>query len=183
MTTFQSARFTALPDSEAASSAQPQVRSNASFETPATDSNPTPCLPAAIGPDGVKLAATATCGCGSVKLAICNRPSRSVNQSVSMVRGSRLRSRCMIASSDSPMRRRCVTGSIPSMYASEVSTPGPHPSITRPSVMWSNCSTRSATINGWWYGSEVTPVPSLIRRVRSAAAAMKMNGSAISSRA
>jgi len=28
---------------------------------------------------------------------------------------------------------------------------------------------RSATIKGWWYGSEITPVPSRMCRVRSAA--------------
>ena len=40
---------------------------------------------------------------------------------------------------------------------------------------------RSASTNGWWYGSELTPVPSLMCVVRSAAAAMKTSGLAISS--
>ena len=41
---------------------------------------------------------------------------------------------------------------------------------------------RSARISGWWYGSEFTPVPSLMRRVRSAAAAMNTSGEAIVSK-
>ena len=35
---------------------------------------------------------------------------------------------------------------------------------------------RSAIIIGWWYGSETTPVPSRMCRVRSAAKAMKISG-------
>ncbi len=38
---------------------------------------------------------------------------------------------------------------------------------------------RSASMNGWWYGSEETPVPSLMWRVRGAAAAMKTSGEAM----
>ena len=38
---------------------------------------------------------------------------------------------------------------------------------------------RSATCSGWWYGSETTPVPSRIDRVRAAAAAMNTSGDAM----
>ena len=38
---------------------------------------------------------------------------------------------------------------------------------------------RSATQSGLWYGSDVTPVPSLMFLVRSAAAAMKISGDAM----
>ena len=41
----------------------------------------------------------------------------------------------LIASSASSMRGRCVTGSMPIMYASDTSAPGPQPSIVRPRVM------------------------------------------------
>ena len=38
---------------------------------------------------------------------------------------------------------------------------------------------RCATLNGWWYGSETTPVPSLMVLVRSPAAASNISGEAI----
>ena len=38
---------------------------------------------------------------------------------------------------------------------------------------------RSASISGWWYGSELTPVPSLMCFVRSAAIPMKTSGEAM----
>ena len=38
---------------------------------------------------------------------------------------------------------------------------------------------RSASMNGWWYGSDDTPVPRRMSRVRSAAAAMKTSGEAM----
>ena len=38
---------------------------------------------------------------------------------------------------------------------------------------------RCATLNGWWYGSDTTPVASLMRFVRSAAAARNISGEAI----
>ena len=47
--------------------------------------------------------------------------------------------------------------------------------------MWSSWTKRLATSSGWWYGRLVTPEPSLMWRVRSAAAAMKISGEAISS--
>ncbi len=87
----------------------------------------------------------------------------------------------MIASSDSSIRARWVTGSMPIMYASETRAPGPMPSMARPRVMWSSCTKRWATMSGWWYGRLVTPEPSMMWRVRSAAAAMKTSGEAISS--
>ena len=41
---------------------------------------------------------------------------------------------------------------------------------------------RFAVISGLWYGSDTTPVPSLMFRVRSAAAAMKTSGEAMISK-
>ena len=38
---------------------------------------------------------------------------------------------------------------------------------------------RSARINGWWYGSELTPVPSLIRWVLATTWPMNTSGEAI----
>ena len=40
---------------------------------------------------------------------------------------------------------------------------------------------RSRRMNGWWYGSELTPVPSRMLRVRSEATARNTSGDAISS--
>ena len=54
----------------------------------------------------------------------------------------------MMAVSDSSMRWRWVTGSMPIMYASETSAPGPTPSIVRPRLMWSSCTNRLATMSG-----------------------------------
>ena len=48
------------------------------------------------------------------------------------------------------------------MIASVASAPGPTPSIARPRVRWSSRTRRSAIMNGLWYGSETTPVPSLM---------------------
>ena len=41
---------------------------------------------------------------------------------------------------------------------------------------------RSARMNGLWYGNDATPVPSLMWRVRSAAAAMNISGEAMISK-
>ena len=41
---------------------------------------------------------------------------------------------------------------------------------------------RFATISGLWYGSDTTPVPSRMRLVRSAAAAMNSSGEAMISK-
>jgi hypothetical protein len=38
---------------------------------------------------------------------------------------------------------------------------------------------RWATLYGWWYGSETTPVPSMMRLLRSPAAARNISGEAI----
>ena len=38
---------------------------------------------------------------------------------------------------------------------------------------------RSASMNGWWYGSEETPVPRRMCLVRCAAAAMNTSGEAM----
>ena len=46
------------------------------------------------------------------------------------------------------MRGRWVVGSMPIMYASDGSAPGPQPSMVRPRDMWSSCTKRFATISG-----------------------------------
>ena len=77
------------------------------------DSSPMPCLPAMRGPDGEAIAATAISRSeyrGSWVLAL-----RRSNQSVRIVRGSSLRSRCMIASMPSSSMRRCSEGWMPIM--------------------------------------------------------------------
>ena len=71
---------------------------------------------------------------------------------------------------------------MPIFSASCTSAPGPTPNIARPRVMWSSCTMRSASMNGLWYGSDATPVPSRICRVRSAAAAMNISGEAMISK-
>jgi len=68
---------------------------------------------------------------------------------------------------------------MPIMNASDGRAPGPTPNIARPIVRWSRRTMRSATMSGWWYGSETTPVPRRMCRVRSAAAAMKISGDAM----
>ena len=68
---------------------------------------------------------------------------------------------------------------MPIMNASVGSWPGPMPSMTRPMLRWSSCTMRSASRNGLWYGSELTPVPSRMRFVRSAAAAIITSGDAL----
>ena len=139
---------------------------------------PMPCLPAPRGPVGEKDAATATSKQGSLYGFSCRRASCRVNPSVCMVTVSP-RSRRMIASRHCSMRGRCSSAGIPSMCASDVSWPGPQPSITRPRVRWSSSTMRSASISGLWYGSELTPVPSLMCLVRSAATPMKTSGDAM----
>src|SRR2546427_3101069 len=146
-----------------------------------SDSTPRPCRPAAITPDGVITLATAIGKWGSVYGVRCSRAWRISNQSVLSVTGSAPSRSSMIASSASSIRGRWVTGSIPIMYASDTSAPGPQPSMARPRVMWSSWTKRWATRKGWWYGRLVTPEPSMMCFVRSAAAAMKISGDAISS--
>ena len=92
-----------------------------------------PYFPAAFAPVGEIDAATATSMFGSLYGFNCRRASCSVNQSVCLVTVSP-RSNAMIASSASSMRGRCSSAGMPSMCASEVSWPGPQPSIARPRV-------------------------------------------------
>ena len=141
-----------------------------------SDSSETLCSPARRGPDGVTIAATATSGWGCVYGRIWSRPSRIVNQSVSRSIGSSEVNRARIASRLSSIIRRWSTGSMPITCASVGRAPGPHPKMSRPRVRWSSREMRSARSHGWWYGSDTTPVPSLMCLVRCAAAAMKISG-------
>ena len=79
------------------------------------DSIPTPYFPAAWAPAGVVTLATAIGKPPLVQGRRCSRASRSSNQSVFMVTGSRPSSSATMAPSDSSMRRRCVSASIPIM--------------------------------------------------------------------
>ena len=85
----------------------------------------------------------------------------------------------MITPRASSWRSRWTIGSMPSVRASEGRAPGPEPNSARPRVMWSSCTMRWATLNGWWYGSETTPVPRPMREVRSPAAARNISGEAM----
>ena len=85
----------------------------------------------------------------------------------------------MITPSASSWRSRWVIGSMFNMRASLGSAPGPLPNIARPPLMWSSCTIRWATLNGWWYGSDTTPVPSMMRWVTIAAEARNISGLAI----
>ena len=84
-----------------------------------------------------------------------------------------------MASRDSSIMSRCLAGSIPIMKASEGRAPGPTPNITRPRVRWSSSTMRSASMKGWWYGNDETPVPRRMCLVRCAAAAMNTSGDAM----
>ena len=77
-----------------------------------------------------------------------------------------LASKGRMASSDSSIISRCRAGSMPIMKASEGSAPGPTPNMIRPRVRWSRSTRRSASMNGWWYGREETPVPRRMCLVR-----------------
>ena len=120
----------------------------------AIESSPVPYLPAAFAPVGEIDAATATSMFGSLYGFNCRRASCSVNQSVCFVTVSPRKS-AMITSSASSMRGRCVSAGMPSMCASDVSCPGPQPSIARPRVRWSSSTKRSASINGLVIGERV----------------------------
>ncbi len=85
----------------------------------------------------------------------------------------------MITPIASSWRSRSTIGSMPSVCASDGSAPGPVPKIARPRLRWSSWTIRWATMNGWWYGSDTTPVPSMIRLVRWAAAARNSSGEPI----
>ncbi len=80
---------------------------------------------------------------------MCARALTSVYQSVFSVTYSPLNRRT-ITSSASAMRSRWVLGSMPSISASEASSPGPAPNMTRPRVWWSSWMMRFATISGLW---------------------------------
>ena len=47
------------------------------------------------------------------------------------------------------MRSRVASGSMPIINASDASSPGPPPNMTRPRVMWSSWMMRFATFSGW----------------------------------
>ena len=85
----------------------------------------------------------------------------------------------MMTSKLSSIIRRWSSVSMPSIVASDVSWPGPTPNIIRPRVRWSSMTMRSARISGWWYGSELTPVPSLMCSVVGRGVAMNTSGEAI----
>ena len=68
---------------------------------------------------------------------------------------------------------------MPWVRASDGRAPGPEPKIARPLDMWSSCTIRWATLNGWWYGRLTTPVPSLIVWLTWATAASSISGEAI----
>ena len=177
-------RSITLPFFAAVSSAMPQKSASADASRPRGTfivNTPEPVSPAAIIPDGEVTAATAIGMCGFVYGRSCRRAFFSVNQSLSYVIGSTSVNRRLMIFSASFIRGRCRLGSMPSITASVGSAPGPTPNSVRPRVMWSSSTMRSATINGWWYGSETTPVPSLMCFVRAAAAAMNTSGDAISS--
>ncbi len=74
---------------------------------------------------------------------------------------------------------RMMFGVGPGQLTSDASWPGPTPNIMRPRVRWSSSRIRSARISGWWYGRELTPVPSLMWLVTAATWAMNTSGEAI----
>ena len=97
-----------------------------------SDSTPTPCVPAQTMPAGDVVLATAI-GSEPFTGSICSRASWSSNQS-DVCDTTSPASRRTITPSASSMRGRCVTGSMPIITASEISAPGPTPSIARPFV-------------------------------------------------
>ena len=140
---------------------------------PLSDRRLAPYWPAMLGPNGDSIAVNAISIVGWVYGWTWSAASLSSNQSVFIVSGSSLVRRWWIAPQLSTMRLRVSDQGTPSMWASVGSEPGPTPSMKRPWERWSSITARSATWNGWWYGSEATPVPRRIREVRSSAAAMK----------
>ena len=105
---------------------------------------PMPYLPASVMPDGLTWEAT-TNSMSSCSGSSCRAASCSVYHSVFLVTRSPLNRRRMtpIASS---WRSRWVIGSMPSVWASDGSAPGPEPKMARPPVMWSSCTMRWATL-------------------------------------
>ncbi len=124
-----------------------------------------PKRPAARGPAGDTCAATATSGKGRWYGRSCRRALVNVNQSVSIVTVSPASNK-RIASRACSIMSRWRAGSMPIMKASDGSAPGPAPIMTRPRVRWSSRTMRSASMNGWWYGREETPVPRRMCLVR-----------------
>ena len=129
-----------------------------SLEVEAIDRAPMPYLPASCMPDGEMLDATVI-GMFSCSGRICNAASFSVNHSLSWVKRSSPASRRRMTPIASSCRSRSTIGEMPIVRASLGRAPGPLPNIARPRVMWSSCTMRWATLNGWWYGSDTTPVP------------------------
>ena len=97
-----------------------------------SDSTPTPWVPAQTMPDGEVVLATAI-GSDPLTGSICSRASWSSNQSL-VCETTSPASRRTITPRASSMRGRWVTGSMPIITASEISAPGPTPSIARPFV-------------------------------------------------
>ncbi len=92
-----------------------------------------PCFPASVMPEGLIWEATAN-GRSSCNGNSCSAASCSVNQSeVAVSRSPRIRRRMTPMASS--WRSRSSIGSIPSVWASDASAPGPEPKITRPPVM------------------------------------------------
>jgi hypothetical protein len=116
---------------------------------PSSDSEPIemmpiPCLPARVMPEGLIWEATAN-GISSWSGRSWSAASCSVNQSDFTVRRSPRISR-RITPMASSWRSRSSIGSMPRVWASEGSAPGPDPKIARPPVMWSSCTIRCATL-------------------------------------
>ena len=84
-----------------------------------------------------------------------------------------------MASSDSSIMSRCRATSMPIMNASDGQRAGADAEHDPPAVRWSSRTIRSASMNGWWYGSEITPVPRRMRCVRWAHVAMNTSGEAM----
>ncbi len=111
------------------------------------DNAPSPYLPAMVMPEGLTIDAAAM-GISSWSGRICNAASLTSNHSHLYVnRGSPASSRLMTPMASS-WRSRSTIGSMPKVWASEGSAPGPVPSIARPWLMWSSWTMRWATLNG-----------------------------------
>ena len=148
--TRQFFRSTVVPCLAAAASANPHCVGSAfspSLDSDPMEMMPMPCLPASVMPEGLICDATAN-GISSCNGSNCSAASCMVNQSVFAVTRSPRNSR-RITPIASSCRSRSSIGSTPSVCASDASAPGPDPKIARPPVMWSSCTMRCATLNGW----------------------------------
>ena len=149
--TRQFLRSTVVPCFLAASSAKPHCVGSAvrpCVDIEPSEMMPMPYLPASVMPDGLICEATAN-GISSCSGRSCSAASFRVNQSLFAVTRSPLNRR-RITPIASSWRSRWVIGSMPSVWASDGSAPGPEPKIARPPVMWSSCTMRCATLKGWW---------------------------------